>query len=90
MRWQGNYICRPSSEGRALIYFPSSELPITPADRFTDLFLTQSRWKADEIAHFLKEIAVDNKERDKLLMKYARTTTDNEGSVWYTSRSGVP
>lgn len=89
VRWQGNYICRSSQEGRTLAYFPSSELPVLPSDRFSDLFLTQSRWRADEIAPFLKEIAVDSKERDKLLMKYARTMTDSEGQIWYTSRSNA-
>ncbi|KZT68253.1 hypothetical protein DAEQUDRAFT_712068 [Daedalea quercina L-15889] len=69
-----------------LTYFPSSQLPIDPAARFTDLFLTRPRWKADEIAPFLADIVVDAKERDKLLLKYTRAVTDAEG-VWYTARA---
>ncbi|TFY56171.1 hypothetical protein EVJ58_g7805 [Rhodofomes roseus] len=69
-----------------LTYFPSSQLPIDPAARFTDLFLTRPRWKADEIAPFLADIVVDAKERDKFLLKYTRALTDAEG-VWYTARA---
>ncbi|KZT26783.1 hypothetical protein NEOLEDRAFT_1162040 [Neolentinus lepideus HHB14362 ss-1] len=72
----------------ALLYFPSSSLPIDPAARFTDLFLTRLKWKAQDIAPYLADIAVDAKERDKLLLKYARATTDAEG-VWYTSRNKI-
>lgn len=69
-----------------LVYFPASGLPVDPASRFADLFLTRSRWKADEIAPFLIDIVVDNKERDKLLLKFARAVTDTDG-VWYTARA---
>lgn len=68
-----------------LKYFPASALPIEPAARFSDLFLTRDRWKADDLTPFLADIAVDSKERDKLLLKHARALTDAEG-VWYTAR----
>lgn len=61
-------------------------MPPDPAARFADLFLTRARWKAEEIAPFLADIVVDHKERDKLLLKYARAITDSEG-VWYTTRA---
>ncbi|KAF9008993.1 sister chromatid cohesion protein Dcc1 [Cyathus striatus] len=67
-------------------YFPSSALPIDPAARFTDLFITRSRWKGDDIAPFLADIAVNSKERDKLLLKYCRAITDPQG-IWYTART---
>ena len=69
-----------------LSYFPASELPSDPAGLFADLFLTRTRWKADEISPFLSDIVVDNKERDKLLLKYARAVTDSQG-IWYTART---
>ncbi|THH32287.1 hypothetical protein EUX98_g1901 [Antrodiella citrinella] len=86
----GNYLSQPSIDAFAsseptLAYFPSSTLPTEPVARFADLFLTRTRWKADDIAPFLSEICVDNKERDKLLLKHARAITDAEG-VWYTAR----
>ncbi|KAI0063592.1 hypothetical protein BV25DRAFT_1824151 [Artomyces pyxidatus] len=79
----GNCLVAP---GPHYTYFPQAELPIDPAARFTDLFLTRSRWKADDIAPFLSDIAVDAKDRDKLLLKYARALTDKDG-VWYTART---
>ena len=68
-----------------LTYFPASALPVEPAARFADLFLARPRWKGEEIAPFLTDIAVNTKERDKLLLKYCRTITES-GSVWYTVR----
>jgi hypothetical protein len=32
-------------------------------------------WTLQELSPFLQEIAVDNKKRDAILLKYARTTT---------------
>ncbi|KAJ7368384.1 sister chromatid cohesion protein Dcc1 [Mycena albidolilacea] len=83
----GNYLASPGAFGSSdlLTYFPSSSLPIDPPSRFIDLFLTRPRWKADDIAPFLSEIAVNTKDRDKLLLKYTRTTTDSQG-VWYTKK----
>ncbi|KAL1747723.1 sister chromatid cohesion protein Dcc1 [Schizophyllum fasciatum] len=84
----GNYIATAALDGSAgpLRYFPSSALPVDPAARFAELFLTRARWKGDEIAPFLADIAVDAKERDRLLLKYARATTTPEG-IWYTARA---
>ncbi|KAG1862584.1 sister chromatid cohesion protein Dcc1 [Suillus subalutaceus] len=83
----GDYLRNLSSDGgeATLTYFPSSALPVDPAARFVELFLTRQRWKHEEIEHFLRDIAVNSKERDKLLLKHARALTDTEG-VWYTAR----
>lgn len=69
-----------------LIYFPSSALPVDHAARFADLFMIRPRWKVDEIAPFLSDVTVNAKERDKLLLKFARASTDAEG-VFYTARA---
>ncbi|KAG2078863.1 hypothetical protein BDR04DRAFT_996880 [Suillus decipiens] len=83
----GDYLRNLSSNGEeaTLTYFPSSTLPVDPAARFVELFLTRQRWKHEEIEPFLLDIAVNSKERDKLLLKHARALTDTEG-VWYTAR----
>lgn len=87
---QGNYLTSIDSLSTPpktlLTYFPSSELPVDPGARFAELFLARPRWKTDEIAPFLADIAVDAKERDKLLLKHARALTDAEG-IWYTGRA---
>ncbi|KAJ3537045.1 hypothetical protein NM688_g6747 [Phlebia brevispora] len=86
----GNYLSSPSQfiepPVPLLTYFPASALPVDPAQRFGDLFLTRPRWKAEDIAPFLTDIAFDHKERDRLLLKFARAVTDSEG-VWYTARA---
>ncbi|KAI0000385.1 sister chromatid cohesion protein Dcc1 [Russula vinacea] len=84
----GNYLCAPSpfSTSTILSYFPCAELPTDPAMRFADLFLTRERWKAEEIVPYLSDIAVDTKDLDKLLLKYARALTDKDG-LWYTARA---
>ncbi|KAJ6598979.1 sister chromatid cohesion protein Dcc1 [Mycena vulgaris] len=83
----GNYLVAPASMdgGDMLTYFPSSALPVDPPSRFIDLFLTRPRWKAEDIAPFLSDIAVNTKDRDKLLLKYTRATTDSQG-LWYTKK----
>jgi len=74
------------SDLTTLKYFPVSALPVDPTARFSDLFLTRSKWKGEEIAPFLADIAVNSKERDKLLLKYCRTVTEPQG-VRYTART---
>ncbi|KAJ7507903.1 sister chromatid cohesion protein Dcc1 [Mycena galericulata] len=83
----GNYLVSPASTDGddMLTYFPCSALPVDPPSRFIDLFLTRPRWKATDIEPFLSDIAVNTKDRDKLLLKYTRATTDGQG-VWYTKK----
>ncbi|VDB96177.1 unnamed protein product [Peniophora sp. CBMAI 1063] len=87
----GNYLSAPAPLSVSpdaelqLTYFPQSELPTEPTARFADLFLVRTRWHAKEIAPFLSDIAVDSKDRDKLLLKYARAVTEPDG-IWYTAR----
>ncbi|KAF8897615.1 sister chromatid cohesion protein Dcc1 [Infundibulicybe gibba] len=69
-----------------LVYFPASDLPTVPAARFGHLFRTRARWSGEDIAPFLADIAVDSKDRDRLLLKFARATTDKDGA-WYTARA---
>ncbi|TBU30244.1 sister chromatid cohesion protein Dcc1 [Dichomitus squalens] len=86
----GNYLTSPDTLAdpptSLLTYFPSSELPAEPGARFVELFIARPRWKIEEIAPFLADVAVDAKERDKLLLKHARTVTDPDG-IWYTARA---
>ena len=87
---QGNYLTSSDTlvdpPTALLAYFPSAELPVEPGARFAELFLARPRWKVEEIAPFLADVAVDTKERDKLLLKHARAVTDADG-IWYTARA---
>ncbi|KAF8205052.1 sister chromatid cohesion protein Dcc1 [Pholiota molesta] len=86
---EGNYIESETinyGDNLTLKYFPASDLPVDPAARFSDLFLTRKKWKGEDISPFLSDIAVNSKERDKLLLKYCRTVTES-GGVRYTARA---
>ena len=54
--------------------------------RFADLFLTREYWKAEHFKPYLSNIAVDTKDFDKILLKYARALLDEDGS-WYTEQA---
>ncbi|PCH43473.1 hypothetical protein WOLCODRAFT_121994 [Wolfiporia cocos MD-104 SS10] len=85
----GNYLSSTDSTRdpplTTLTYLPCSQLPTDPAARFGDLFRARARWRAEEIAPFLADVAVDAKERDRLLLKYTRAVP-GEGGVWYSAR----
>lgn len=83
---KGNFIASNQQGSTVLTYFPASELPPEPAARFADLFLARPRWTGEDISPFLADIAVNAKERDKLLLKYCRAVTDS-GSIWFTART---
>jgi sister chromatid cohesion protein DCC1 len=78
-----------ASTPQKLKYFASADLPPTPAERFGELFLAQTRWKKSDIVPFLRDIALDEKECEKLLLKYTRMIMDSDGIAWYTSRGGT-
>ena len=69
--------------------FPLHTLPLQPAIRFADLFLTRARWRPDEMIPFLKGLYRDgdNKERDKLITKFVRVVKEKEGTWWYPRRT---
>jgi sister chromatid cohesion protein DCC1 len=69
--------------------FPLHTLPLQPAIRFADLFLTRARWRPEEMTPFLKGLYRDgdNKERDKLITKFVRVVKEKEGSWWYPRRT---
>ncbi|KAF7332079.1 Glutamine synthetase [Mycena kentingensis (nom. inval.)] len=85
----GNYLETSATglfdRGETLTYYPSSALPVDPMSRFAALFLTRPRWKAQDLFPFLSDIALNSKERDKLILKYTRSTTD-AGKIYYTKR----
>jgi len=83
----GNYLeVDTLGSGICYKYFPASDLSFEPAARFAELFLSQAKWKGDEIAPFLMDLAVDSKERDKLLLKYCRAVNDGRG-IKYMARA---
>ena len=90
---QGTYLLHPApspsspSAPTHLTYFPLSSLPASPQQLFSDLFLTRTRWRAEDIEPFLAGVARGRGELEKLLVKYARATVTEGGGVWYTARA---
>jgi len=82
----GNYLPSNPPQPPAVLYFPLASLSPVVTQRFSDLFLTRPKWCAQDLMPFLQDIAIDGKERDKMLLKYCRSMTDATGCVWYTSK----
>ena len=82
---QGNYIAETNAtDERLLRYFSASSLPTEPKARFTDLFLTRARWRQEDIIPFIEGITLNGKDRDRLLLKFTRSTKDKDGTIWLT------
>ncbi|WRT67975.1 uncharacterized protein IL334_004949 [Kwoniella shivajii] len=94
---EGEYLLSPPaitslsfiSPSPLISHFPISQLPLQPATRFADLFLTRPKWKPEEIIPFLKGLTRDGdiKSRDKLVQKFVRVVKEKEGVWWYPRRT---
>lgn len=71
---------------KSIRYFSKSHLPNDPAMRFTALFEVKSKWEAQEIRPFLRDLVLDDKKLDILLLKHARSVKQPGGGVIYSSR----
>ncbi|KAF9187923.1 hypothetical protein BGZ51_000943 [Haplosporangium sp. Z 767] len=67
-------------------YFSRNHLPNDPATRFTALFEIKSKWDGQEIRPFLRDLVLDEKKLDILLLKHARSVKQAGGGVIYCSR----
>ncbi|KAF9910090.1 hypothetical protein BX616_010945, partial [Lobosporangium transversale] len=67
-------------------YFPKSRLPSDPAGRFMALFEIKEKWGGQEIRPFLRDLVLDEKKLDVLLLKHARSVKQPGGGVIYSSR----
>ncbi|GJJ68095.1 sister chromatid cohesion protein DCC1 [Entomortierella parvispora] len=71
---------------KSIRYFSKSHLPNDPAMRFTALFEIKAKWEAQEIRPFLRDLVLDEKKLDILLLKHARSVKQPGGDVIYSSR----
>ncbi|KAG0339139.1 Sister chromatid cohesion protein DCC1 [Podila horticola] len=67
-------------------YFSKDNLPNDPASRFAALFEIKAKWEAHEIRPFLRDLVLDEKKLDVLLLKHARSVKQPGGGVIYNSR----
>ncbi|ADV25745.1 sister chromatid cohesion protein DCC1 [Cryptococcus gattii E566] len=94
---EGEYLLSPpppsalsfASPSPLISYFPLASLPLQPAERFAELFLTRQRWRPEEMAPFLRGLTRDgdSKGRDKLVAKFVRIVKEKDGTWWYPRRS---
>jgi len=54
--------------------------------RFMALFEVKAKWEAQEIRPFLRDLVLDEKKLDILLLKFARSVKQPGGGVIYSSR----
>jgi sister chromatid cohesion protein DCC1 len=87
--FQGEYIHQSGTSGTTVTYFSRSNLSTDPLSRFNELFLTRPKWTEDDIVAFIEDIAVDKKDCDRLLLKFARRAAGADGKVYYSSRTGI-
>ncbi|KAI1318685.1 Sister chromatid cohesion protein DCC1 [Mortierella claussenii] len=67
-------------------YFPKSRLPIDVASRFTALFEIKEKWDGQEIRPFLRDLVLDEKKLNILLLKHARSVKQPGGGIIYSNR----
>ncbi|KAF9382543.1 Sister chromatid cohesion protein DCC1 [Podila verticillata] len=67
-------------------YFSKDNLPNEAAARFAALFEIKPKWEAHEIRPFLRDLVLDEKKLDILLLKHARSVKQRGGGVVYNSR----
>ncbi|SPO24122.1 uncharacterized protein UTRI_03390 [Ustilago trichophora] len=80
----GYYILTPSPAPTVALYpnpasvkiqfYSHHELPTEPAARFQDLFLTRPSWIAADLLPFIKDLALNDKKKDSLLLKFTRAS----------------
>ncbi|KAG0251108.1 hypothetical protein BG011_007833 [Mortierella polycephala] len=75
-----------SQSHKFIRYFSRNHLPNDPATRFTALFEIKSKWDSQEIRPFLRDLVLDEKKLDILLLKHARSVKQAGGGVIYSSR----
>ncbi|KAF9151226.1 Sister chromatid cohesion protein DCC1 [Linnemannia schmuckeri] len=74
------------SQQQYIRYFSKSQLPLDAAARFTALFEVKPKWDGPEIRPFLRDLVLDEKKLDILLLKHARSVKQPGGGVVYSSR----
>ncbi|SAM85715.1 uncharacterized protein UBRO_07026 [Ustilago bromivora] len=64
----------PNPASVKIQFYSRLELPADPAARFQDLFLTRSAWLAADLLPFIKDLALNDKKKDSLLLKFTRAS----------------
>lgn len=64
----------PNPASVKIQFYSRLELPTEPAARFQDLFLTRPAWVAADLLPFINDLALNDKKKDSLLLKFTRAS----------------
>lgn len=64
----------PNPASIKIQFFSTHKLPADPAARFQDLFLTRPAWLAADLLPFIQDLALNDKKKDSLLLKFTRAS----------------
>ncbi len=64
----------PNPASIKIQFYSRHELPSDPAARFQDLFLTRPSWIAADLLPFINDLALNDKKKDSLLLKFTRAS----------------
>lgn len=64
----------PNTASVKIQFYSRHELPADPAARFQDLFLTRPAWIAADLLPFVDDLALNDKKKDSLLLKFTRAS----------------
>ena len=81
---QGSYLLNPPlnpTSPTLITPFPLSHLPLDAPSRFADLFLTRTRWLLKDLKPFLRDLAGDEKGRERLVARFGRVVKERVASV---------
>ncbi|XP_065843264.1 sister chromatid cohesion protein DCC1-like isoform X5 [Oscarella lobularis] len=67
-------------------HYAARDLPRNATQRFATLFKTKPKWRLEDLEPYISDLASDKQSMNALLLKYARTSTDNRGGKLYNSK----
>lgn len=70
-------------------HFPEKGLPGDPAERLEVLFRTRQKWREEDIVPYLKNVVAPGQKISSLFLKYARCSTEPNGSKVYNSKHPI-
>jgi len=69
-----------------LKYFPASDLPSNPQERFSVLFVVKTKWTLEEILPYLRDLTRPGCTEEQLLLRYARLSFGPGNTKLYSTR----
>jgi hypothetical protein len=85
---EGLYLIQEIAMKKTIRYFPKNILPFDAKGRFQELFVARSKWDKNDILPFVKDLAGNDKELDRLILKHSRVSRFGK-TIFLTNRHAV-